>query len=145
MRRFSSRFQSSLVGELNITPLLDLAFVLLIIFMIATPFIENNIDLLIPTSSSTQKNTTVRHVKTIEIQRDSSLIFDEKHVTAGELETQLHSLYAKDPEITIIIRAHEELSIQGFVHIVDLLGRVGIAKVGVATRQKSTADTNYKL
>ena len=41
MRRFSSKFQLSVVGELNVTPLLDLAFVLLVVFMIATPLMEN--------------------------------------------------------------------------------------------------------
>jgi biopolymer transport protein ExbD len=57
MRRFSSKFQLSVVGELNVTPLLDLAFVLLVVFMIATPLMEDNLDLLIPTGSSAKKKT----------------------------------------------------------------------------------------
>jgi biopolymer transport protein ExbD len=143
MRRFSSKFQLSVVGELNVTPLLDLAFVLLVVFMIATPFMENNLDLFIPTGSSAKKNTPVNRVQTIKVRRDSSLIFNEKHVTAEELETQLRGLYAKDPEIAIIIRAHKELSIQRFVYIVDLLGRVGISRVGVVARQEK--HSSFKL
>lgn len=135
MKRLSSRLRPPLVGELNVTPLLDLAFVLLIIFMIATPFMENSLDLFVPSSSSDKENTPGRRVETITIQRDSSLIFNGKHVTARELEAQLQSLYVKDPEIAIVIRAHGGLSVQRFVHIVDLLGRVGISKVGVVTHQ----------
>jgi biopolymer transport protein ExbD len=143
VRRFSSKFQPSIVGELNVTPLLDLAFVLLIVFMIATPFMENNLDLLVPTGSSAKKDTPVNQVQTVKVRRDSSLIFNEKHVTAEELETQLRALYTKDPEIAIIIRAHKELSVQRLVYIVDLLGRVGISKVGVVARQEK--HSSHKL
>ena len=140
MRRVSSKFQLSIAGELNVTPLLDLALVLLIVFMIATPFMENNLDLLIPTSSSAQKNTPANQVQIIKVQQDFSLIFNQKHVTAEELETKLRGMYAKDPEIAVIIHAHKELSIQRFVYIVDLLGRIGISRIGVVARQEKRSS-----
>ena len=139
MRRVSSKRRLSVLSELNITPLLDLAFILLIIFMITTPVMENKLDLLIPTSSTSQ-TSSICQVHTINIQRDNSLTFDGNLITIEELKTQLYSLHTSNPYITVAIRAHEKLPIQSLVYIIDLLGQIGISKVGVLTRQVTPAS-----
>lgn len=139
MRRVSSKRRLSVLSELNITPLLDLAFILLIIFMITTPVMENKLDLLIPTSSTSQ-TSLICPVHTINIQRDTSLTFDGNLITIEELKTQLYSLHTSNPHITVAIRAHEKLPIQRLVYIIDLLGQIGISKVGVLTRQVTPAS-----
>jgi biopolymer transport protein ExbD len=70
MRRYSNRAHLQTVTELNVTPLLDLAFVLLIIFMITTPLIENSLDLVVPTSSTAKTEVNPAEVQIIAINKD---------------------------------------------------------------------------
>lgn len=133
MRRFSSRNQFSTLTELNITPLLDLAFVLLIIFMITTPLMENSLDLVVPTSSEAKTKVESSQVQIIGINRDAVLTLNGVPVTLEELEIQLRDLHMREPQMAVVVRTHQELPVQKFVNVMDLLGRVGIAKVGVMT------------
>ena len=69
MRRYSQRESLSTLSEINITPLLDLAFVLLIIFMITTPLLENSMSLVIPSSGATNSPINSSQVQTLSIDR----------------------------------------------------------------------------
>ena len=69
MRRYSQRHNLSTLSEINITPLLDLAFVLLIIFMITTPLLENSVNLIIPSSGAANAPVNPAQVQTISIDR----------------------------------------------------------------------------
>jgi len=134
MRRFTSRTSLSTLAELNITPLLDLAFVLLIIFMITTPLIENRVDLVVPTSSTAQSPVNPSEVKTIEISRSGDIRMDNQVLGPADLEAILASAKADDPQITVVVRPDKELPIQRFIGVMDILKKVGIGKVGVMTR-----------
>ncbi len=134
MRRFSDRQSLQTLTDLNVTPLLDLAFVLLIIFMITTPLIENSLDLVVPTSSTAKSEVNPADVQMIAINRDATLTLNEAPVTADELESQLANLHAANPNIAVVVRPDKDLAIQKFVAIMDILQRVSITKVGVMTR-----------
>ncbi len=134
MRRFSDRQSLQTLTDLNVTPLLDLAFVLLIIFMITTPLIENSLDLVVPTSSTAQSEVNPEDVQMIAINRDATLELNDTPVTAEELESQLTSLHAANPNIAVVVRPDKDLAIQRFVSVMDILQRVSITKVGVMTR-----------
>ena len=73
MRRYSQRNNLTSLSEINITPLLDLAFVLLIIFMITTPLLENSMNLIIPSSGATNPPVNSREVQTISIDRTETI------------------------------------------------------------------------
>ncbi len=134
MRRFTSRTSLSTLAELNITPLLDLAFVLLIIFMITTPLIENRVDLVVPTSSTAQPPVNPTEVKTIEISRSGDIRMDNQALGPADLEAVLASAKAGDSQIAVVVRPDKELPIQKFIGVMDILKKVGIGKVGVMTR-----------
>ena len=70
MRRFSQRSSLVTLSEINITPLLDLAFVLLIIFIITTPLLEQSINLRLPRGGIPDKPVTAQDVRTVEITRE---------------------------------------------------------------------------
>ena len=70
MRRYSQRQSLSTLSEINITPLLDLAFVLLIIFIITTPLMENSVNLVVPTSGEAIQSVDPSQVQTISIDKD---------------------------------------------------------------------------
>jgi biopolymer transport protein ExbD len=137
MRRFSERHSFSTLSELNVTPLLDLAFVLLIIFMITTPLMDNSVDLVIPSSEAAPKSVDPSAVQTIAINRDAVLKFNGAPKTLVELEGELIALKDARSEVAVVIRAHKELPVQQLIDVMDAVQRAKISKVGVVT----TPDT----
>ena len=138
MRRFSDRNALHTLSELNVTPLLDLAFVLLIIFMITTPLLENSIDLVVPTSSTAKTEVNPSQVQTVAIDRNDVLKLNEQIVTESDLEARLTALKVEQPGLAVVVRPHKELAVQNFVRVMDLLHKAGITKVGVMTHPEDT-------
>ncbi len=134
MRRYSSRTGLTQLAELNVTPLLDLAFVLLIIFMITTPLIENSMDLVVPTSSTAKTEVKPSEVQIVSIDRNNVIKLNEAEITASALEQKLAELKAQNASLAVAVRPHNELPVQQFIAVMDILKRVGIAKVGIMTR-----------
>ena len=133
MRRFSNRSLHTLT-EMNVTPLLDLCFVLLIIFMITTPLMENSVDLVVPTSTTAKAEVKPSEVQIVSIDRNDVLKLNEVEITPEALEQKLAELKAQNPNIAVAVRPHNELPVQKFIAVMDILKRVGIAKVGIMTR-----------
>jgi len=134
MRRYSQRNSLTTLSEINITPLLDLAFVLLIIFMITTPLLENSMNLVIPSSGATTPPITSSQVQTISIDRTETIRFNNQVVDLGTLSAQLLELKRTNPDVAVVIRPDRELPVQKLVSLMDALQRAQIAKVGIATR-----------
>lgn len=134
MRRYSNRAHLQTLTELNVTPLLDLAFVLLIIFMITTPLIENRLDLIVPTSSTARAEVDPGQLQIIAINEDAQIELNDEPVTRDELEALLIAEKAANPDVAVVVRPHRDLPIQTFIGIMDLLQRAQITKVGVMTR-----------
>ncbi len=139
MRRYSSRNAMSTLSEMNVTPLLDLCFVLLIIFMITTPLMENSVDLVVPASSTAKIQVNPSEVLLIEMDRNDVIKLNKAVVTMGDLEAQLAALKAGDPLLSVVVRPDRDLAIQKFIGVMDVLKRVGIGKVGVMTRPEDPA------
>ena len=137
MRRFSQRHGLTTLSELNVTPLLDLAFVLLIIFMITTPLMDNSVDLVIPSSEAAPKSVDPSAVQTISINRDAVVKFNGAPTTVAQLESELVALKQARSEVAVVIRAHKELPVQQLIDVMDAVQRAKISKVGVVT----TPDT----
>jgi biopolymer transport protein ExbD len=134
MRRFSSRGHGTVLAELNITPLLDLVFVLLIIFMITTPLLENSMDLVVPSSQAASKEVDPSKVTIVSIDRNEVLKLNEVQMTESEIGQRLAALRKEDPQAAVVVRPHRELSVQKFVSLMDVIQKAGVMKVGVMTR-----------
>src|ERR687890_1616532 len=104
MRRYSQRQSLSTLSEINITPLLDLAFVLLIIFMITTPLLENSMNLIIPSSGAANAPVKTGQVQTISIDRQETIKINDKIVPGTDLVARLTELKRATPEVAIVIR-----------------------------------------
>ena len=137
MRRYSQRQSLSSLSEINITPLLDLAFVLLIIFMITTPLLESSMSLIIPSSGAKSPPVTSSQVQTISIDRNEAVRFNNQIVDLETLTAQLAELKRTNPEVAIVIRPDRDLPVQKLVTLMDALQRAGIMKVGIATRAET--------
>jgi len=138
MRRYSQRHNLSTLSEINITPLLDLAFVLLIIFMITTPLLENSVNLIIPSSGVASAPVKAGQVQTISIDRHEAIRLNDKTVAPADLATRLAELKKANPEVAIVIRPDRDLPVQKLITLMDALQRAQISKVGIATK----AETN---
>ena len=137
MRRYSQRHSLSTLSEINITPLLDLAFVLLIIFMITTPLLENSVNLVIPSSGVSNAPINPTQVQTISIDRQAVIKFNNKPVQIDELLSQLKELKQTNPEVAVVIRPDRELPVQKLMTLMDALQRAQISKVGIATKAET--------
>jgi biopolymer transport protein ExbD len=134
MRRYSQRQNLSSLSEINITPLLDLAFVLLIIFMITTPLLENSMTLIIPSSATKNSAVTSSQVQTISIDRNEAIRLNNQAVDPDLLSAKLVELKRANPDVAIVIRPDRDLPVQKLIALMDALQRAQIMKVGVATR-----------
>src|SRR5207342_3641654 len=99
MRRYSERQNLSTLSEINITPLLDLAFVLLIIFMITTPLLENSVNLIIPSSGEKNPAINSAQVQTISIDRTETIKFNNQIVDPDTLTAQLIEMKRANPDL----------------------------------------------
>ena len=136
MRRFSERHQLHTLSELNVPPLLDLAFVLLIIFMITTPLMENSSDLVLPGGDPQAQPVNMDKVQTVSIHADGHHTLNGTPVTLGELEARLAAARTSEPELAVLIRSHNGRSVQNFSDVLDTAKRAGVKRIGFVTTPK---------
>jgi biopolymer transport protein ExbD len=137
MRRYSQRQGLSTLSEINITPLLDLAFVLLIIFMITTPLLESSMNLVIPSSGATNPPIKSGHVQIVSIDRGETIRFNNQVVDLKALTARLTELKQANPDVAVVIRPDRELPVQKLIALMDALKQAQITKVGIATKAES--------
>ncbi len=121
--------------DINITPMLDLAYVLLIIFIIMTTAAVQGMKVNLPQSSSTQslaKPTT----KAITITADGRIFLDTIPVSMADLQTRLVADEAATPDFPVVVSGDGQASYQTIMNVLDLLGRLNIQSVGLATKLK---------
>ena len=132
MKKISKAHHSSLT-ELNITPLLDLAFVLLVIFIITTPQLSNDLEMNLPTPKKEKPPTPPPKVNRIFVEASGRILLNEQPVELAALKQALLSMKAADPETSVVVRGAAEVDYQGVISVLDLLQRADITKVGLAT------------
>ncbi|MEM9445356.1 MAG: biopolymer transporter ExbD [Verrucomicrobiota bacterium] len=131
MKRFSDRYKRDIVNDLNVTPLIDLAFTLLIIFMIATPLIEQQMEVELPKASTADPIDT-KDVHFLSINKSGQILLDKKLLTKAALETALLNLKNQNPRAVISLRADMNTKYEAIVYVFDAVRKADI-KVGLAT------------
>ncbi|NOS71403.1 MAG: biopolymer transporter ExbD [Verrucomicrobia bacterium] len=134
MRRFSQRSHLVTLSEINITPLLDLAFVLLIIFIITTPLLERGLDLKLPTGRGSQEKPFNRNdIRTVDISPRGEYAMNKRTVKLNELVGQLVQDFRTNPNLIIYIRADQDSKMRDFVALADACTQKGISKYSIRT------------
>ena len=133
MRRFSQRSALVTLSEINITPLLDLAFVLLIIFVITTPLLEQSINLKLPRGGTTDPRIDKRHIRTVEISNTGIYALDKQRMNLPQLTTRLGNDFRFDPNLIIYIRADEDGPYKNVAALIDACQRNGITRYSLRT------------
>ena len=120
------------LSEINITPLLDLAFVLLIIFVITTPLLEQSINLKLPRGGRPEKQIEKRNIRTVEISNTGVYALDKKRMNLAQLTAQLAGEFRSNPNLIVYIRADKESRYELLAPLVDLCEHSGI-KISLRT------------
>ena len=118
--------------ELNITPLLDLVFVLLVIFIITTPQLMNNLEINLPSGQPPKEKPKIQPTH-IEINAQGQISLDKTPVTAAELKTKLAALKAQNPDLGVVVQGADDTEYQIMVRVLDTLRQLDITKMGMAT------------
>jgi biopolymer transport protein ExbD len=131
MKRYSERSGHTAMAVLNVTPLLDLAFVLLIIFIITTPLMDKSTGLILPSSKAAGDAVNPADVQTVTIDKDAAVALNTQAVSLDQLTSLLSAKYSAQPGTAVVIRSHRDLSVQKLVDVLDAIRNAGITKVGV--------------
>jgi len=133
MRRFSDRNSLVTLSDINVTPLLDLAFVLLIIFMITTPLLEQGMNLDLPTGGVADVAMDPEKIRVIEVSADGKYSLGGETLSFSGMSTEIGQAFQSDPEVIVHIRADKTASWELVAGVVDLLTRLGIPNVSMRT------------
>lgn len=134
MKRYSERLAMRSLAELNVTPLLDLAFTLLIIFMITTPLIEQSIEVTTPESRVEAPPPEPGKIAAVSVDAQGRIYLDERPVDLAALEAALAARVASEKDLAVGIRADRALSYQSVVDVIDALRRAGVGRFGLITQ-----------
>ena len=133
MRRFSQRSYLVTLSEINITPLLDLAFVLLIIFVITTPLLEQSINLKLPRGGTTDPRVDKRNIRTVEISNTGVYALDRQRMGLEQLTMRLRMDFHSNPNLIVYIRADEDGPYKNVAALLDRCERNGITRYSLRT------------
>ena len=130
----TTRRGHSTMTELNITPLLDLVFVLLVIFIITTPQLVNNLEMNLPSGKPPAPKQEKPKITRIEVAANSQITLNGEIVTVPQLREKLEELKADNPDLPVVVKGADEVEYQGMVAVLDTLQQLAITKVGLATQ-----------
>ncbi|HOY57763.1 MAG TPA: biopolymer transporter ExbD [Verrucomicrobiota bacterium] len=135
MRRFSQRNTLVTLSDINITPLLDLAFVLLIIFMITTPLLvrEHSMNIRLPDGGGASARVERKDLRTVEISRDGRYMLDRREIALDDIERLLVATFATNRQMVVNIRADEEAMTKHLYPVIDRCTRNGITRLSLRT------------
>jgi biopolymer transport protein ExbD len=118
--------------DINVTPMLDLAYVLLVIFIIMTTASVQGIKVNLPHASASP-SLAKPQTKAITIREDGQIFLDTYPVTMQELEDRLRQQKAVNPNFPVVIKGDAKVQYEKVVDVLDLLGRLDITQLGLVT------------
>ncbi len=123
--------------DINVTPMLDLAYVLLVIFILMCTASVQGIKVALP-KTSTAPSLAKPKTKSITINSEGKISLDTLPVeTMQELETKLGQMKSQNPELPVVIRGDNGTQYQKIMDVLDVLGRLGLNEVGLATKPQN--------
>lgn len=122
-----------LYDDINITPMLDLAYVLLVIFILMTTASVQGLKVNLP-KASTSPSLAKPKTKSVTVNNEGRIFLDTVPVSLQELEQGLGQAKAQTPDLPVVIRGDSLTQYQAVMDVLDVLGRLGITQAGLATK-----------
>jgi len=136
MKKYSANKHHTL-NELNITPLLDLAFVLLVIFILTTAPPVTDMDIALPSASNVNPKDAARKAYYVSINNAGKVSLNSVEMNEDQLLTTLVQFRKEDPDLNVVVRADAAIPFQHVVNVLDVLISANVAKFGLATETMS--------
>jgi biopolymer transport protein ExbD len=133
MRRFSQRSHLVTLSDINITPLLDLAFVLLIIFIITTPLLTQSIELKLPRGGAADKRPNKNDIRTVEISNTGFYKLETVPRSLPQIIARLAQEFRGNPNLVVFIRADKDCKYDLVAQIIDGCQKNGITRYSLRT------------
>jgi biopolymer transport protein ExbD len=133
MRRFSQRNPLVTLSDINITPLLDLAFVLLIIFIITTPLLEQGLDLSLSKGGRPDREIHKDDIRTVEISSTGVMTLGGRRMDVSQIERELAAAFRANPNLLVYIRADENSQNKYLYDVIDRCQRNHIIRFSLRT------------
>ena len=131
MKKYSTNRHHTL-SELNITPMLDLAFVLLVIFIITTAPPVNDMNIALPSATNRPKDTPPK-ANYITVDNAGKVYLNAVAMNDDELLKNLVEFRKQDPDLNVVVRGDSRIQYQKIINVLDLLVSANVSKVGLAT------------
>jgi biopolymer transport protein ExbD len=122
---------------INVTPMLDLAYVLLVIFIIMTTASVQGLSINLPKPSN-KPSLVQKEVRIVQIMPGGVLMLNGASITLPELESRLSAAMAKDPETSVMVKGDPQANYAEVVEIIDMAARLNIGNVGLVTARLGT-------
>ncbi|MEK7797198.1 MAG: biopolymer transporter ExbD [Nitrospirota bacterium] len=119
------------MAEINIVPMVDVVLVLLVIFMVTAPMLYRGMDINLPRSSSNTIKPEERVVLTVE--RDRRVYVDKDLIPLAQLPQKMDALRRKNPDVSVFLRADQDVPYGTVVQVMDSIKKAGIVKLGMVT------------
>jgi len=133
-RKFHRKNRLSALTEINVTPLIDLAFALLIIFMITTPLLEQTIEVSLPIEASKPQAEEREDFQSISIDKSGAYYWGENKVTIVALGDLLDTISMDADPPVLSIRADATLAYQKVITLVDMIKQRKLSKISLDTK-----------
>ena len=127
-----------LKAEINVTPLVDVVLVLLIIFMVVTPLLKQEVPIELPIADTSRPAADLTQV-TITLAADGRALLNGVEAPEGDLARRLTELYAGRDDKTIFLEADRSLPHGRVVDLIDEVRAAGVVQIGVITKRESAA------
>jgi biopolymer transport protein ExbD len=135
-RKFHRKKPLEAMSEINVTPLIDLAFALLIIFMITAPLLQQTIDIRVPTESARPQSTEPEEPIMLAIDPQGQFFWGTQAIGDNEMKSRLVLVADTDEPPVVQIRADSGLPYQRVVDLLDLVKGAGLSKISLETRAR---------
>jgi len=130
--------ESKPYDTINVTPMLDLAYVLLVIFIVMTTASVSGLKIDLPKPSNKPSLSPPKEMRIVRIRADGSLMLNGASIVMPELESRLAAAVARDREMPLMVQGDPDANYFAVIEIIDLAGRLGIANVGLITAKIGT-------
>jgi biopolymer transport protein ExbD len=126
--------EGKVYDDINITPMLDVAYVLLLIFIIMTTATVQGITVNLPKASSTPSLSKPK-TKAVSISKDGTIYLDTYPMSLEELETRLGQYKAATPDLPVVVKADAAVQYEKVIEVLDVITRLEISQLGLVTQK----------
>ena len=137
--------KNKLIAEINMIPFIDVSLVLLIIFMVMTPFlVKSQLKVNLPKAESAEQAADGRDTIDVEVDKSGAISVNGRTIAPDAVEAALQNVLLDVENQPVVIHADREVPFQAVVTVMDVVKKLGVAKLGVGVKQEFQALPDKK-